>query len=151
LAIASARSSTPRRSSIDTSTPIWASSRSMVLTSFSCGMLPRRSGSRVSRAAHMIGSAAFLAPEMRTSPASGTPPSMTSLSMRFLRRERAHRKRVDLLAHALPEGRVHHLVPLHPALPPKRFAHHERLEMLTVSRDAHFPTRQALLDVTAQL
>jgi hypothetical protein len=38
----------------------------------------------------MIGSAAFLAPEMRTSPASGTPPWISSLSMLACFRQAVH-------------------------------------------------------------
>ena len=82
------------------------------------------SGSGVSSAAHRIGSAAFLAPETRTSPSSGAPPSMTSLSIAcassgyagrasprpFVRRERRHRQRMDLLAHAVAQRRVDQLV-----------------------------------------
>ena len=53
----------------------------MVVTSCRCGTLPILSGSALRMAAHRIGRAAFLAPEMPTSPASGTPPSMINLSM----------------------------------------------------------------------
>src|SRR4051812_30691210 len=144
-----AQSSMPERSSSDTSTPICPSSRSMVLTSFSCGAFASASGSRVSSAAHSNGSAAFFAPEMRTSPESGAPPSMTSLSMRLLGRERAHRERVDLLAHALAERRVHQLVPLHAALAAERVAHDQRLEMLPVAGDLHFAARQTGLDIAS--
>src|SRR5258706_314274 len=87
-------------------TPIWRSSFAMVRTSMSSGTLARRSRSPVRSAAHMIGSAAFFAPEMRTSPSSGTPPRMRSLSTGapFLRRQLAHRERVELLAHAIDHG-----------------------------------------------
>ena len=54
-------------------TPICASSARIVRTSFSCGTLVSVSGSAVSSAAHRIGSAAFLAPETRTSPSSAAP------------------------------------------------------------------------------
>src|SRR2546425_12491445 len=89
----------------------------MVRTSMSCGTLESRKGCSLSSAAHMIGSAAFFAPETRTSPSSGRPPRMRSLSTGapLLRRERAHRQRVDLLAHALAERGVDELVALHPA------------------------------------
>jgi hypothetical protein len=53
----------------------------MVDTSRSRGTLVRVSGFAVRSAAHMIGSAAFFAPEMRISPASGRPPLIFSLSM----------------------------------------------------------------------
>ena len=45
----------------------------MVRTSMSRGTFSSASGASVSSAAHMIGSAAFFAPETRTSPASGRP------------------------------------------------------------------------------
>ena len=48
------------------------------------GMFSRMTGSSVSRAAAMAGSAAFLAPLMRTVPSSGLPPRMTNLSMRVV-------------------------------------------------------------------
>ena len=51
-------------------------------TSRSRGTLASRSGADDSSAAHMIGSAAFLAPDTRASPRSGTPPWIASLSMR---------------------------------------------------------------------
>src|SRR5262249_4592775 len=132
-------------------TPICPSSRSMVLTSFRCGTLPSCSGSRVSNAAHISGSAAFLAPETRTSPESGLPPSMTSLSIGLLGRERAHRQRVYLLAHALAERGVHELVTLHPRFPAEGLAHDQRLEVLAVAGHAHFAARQSRLDVAAQV
>jgi hypothetical protein len=85
----------------------------------------------------MIGSAAFFAPETRTSPSSGRPPRMRSLSTGapFLWRERTHRKRVDLLAHALAERRIDQLVALHAAAAGELRGDDERLEMLAVARD----------------
>src|SRR5512140_2961477 len=92
---------------------------SRVVTSRRCGTLVSRSGAAERSAAHMIGSAAFLAPEMRTSPESGTPPRIRSLSMvLFFRRSGApllrsqglHRQRMDFLAHALTQGLIHALV-----------------------------------------
>src|SRR5262249_47814121 len=50
-----------------------------------------------------------------------------------LRRQRLHRKCVDLLAHALTERRVHELVPLD-AIPALEFLRHDDgLEMLAVA------------------
>jgi len=63
---------------------MWPSSASMVLMSLRCGTLPSRKGSAVSKLAVRIGSAAFLAPEMRTSPASGLPPWISSASIQRL-------------------------------------------------------------------
>src|SRR5258706_16303675 len=101
-----------------TATPICASSRAMVETSMSRGTLDSASGLVVSSAAHMIGSAAFFAPDTVTSPSSGPPPLILSLStgFPFPGRERTHRQRVDFLAHALAERRVDELVALHAAL-----------------------------------
>ena len=77
---------------------------------------------------------------------------MTSLSTRrFLGGERLHRQRVDLLAHALAERRIHELVALHPALAAERLADDERLEMLSVARDAHLAALQPFLDVALDL
>ena len=92
----------------------------MVVTSRSRGTLVSASGFAVSSAAHMIGSAAFFAPETRTSPSSGRPPviacQLIHRLLPLLGRERLHRQRVDLLAHALAERRVDELVALHAAL-----------------------------------
>ncbi|CFN70142.1 Uncharacterised protein [Bordetella pertussis] len=65
-------------------TPMRPSRRSVVEVSFSCGTLPSTSGSAVSRLAHRMGRAAFLAPETVTSPRRGEPPVMRSLSISFL-------------------------------------------------------------------
>src|SRR5258706_12217276 len=133
-------------------TPIWGSSFAMVRTSMGSGTLARRSRSPVRSAAHMIGSAAFFAPEMRTSPSSGTPPRMRSLSTGapFLRRQRAHRERVDLLAHAIAERRIDQLMALHTGAPGELRRDDERLEMLAVAHDfdmlAGEPGLNALLD-----
>src|SRR5207237_10577903 len=124
----------------------------MVATSTRRGTLARRSGCEVSSAAHMIGRAEFLAPEMRTSPSSARPPRMRSLSTRtpFLRRERAHGKGVDFLAHALAERRVDELMALHAAAPGGLGGHDQRLEMLPVADHLHVLAREprpaALLD-----
>src|SRR5712671_5776589 len=128
----------PSRSSSDTSTPSCASSRSIVLTSLRCGTLESVSCSRVSSAAHIRGSAAFFAPETRISPDSDTPPWMMSLSTRRLfGRQRAHRQRVDLLAHPIAERRVDELVARDPALAAERLAHDQGFEMLTVAQDPY--------------
>src|SRR3954447_4583100 len=58
-----------------------ASSLRVVSMSRTCGMFSRMTGSSVSRAAAMAGSAAFLAPLMRTVPSRGFPPRITNLSM----------------------------------------------------------------------
>jgi hypothetical protein len=53
----------------------------MVDTSISRGTLESASGFGVSSAAHMMGNAAFFAPDTVTSPSSGPPPLILSLSM----------------------------------------------------------------------
>src|ERR1700752_640929 len=115
--------------------PICRKSFALVRTSIRCGTVSRRSGSRVRSAAHMIGSAAFFAPEILSSPSSGRPPRMRSLSTRapFLGRERAHRQGVDLLAHALSQRRVHQLMALHAAAARELGRDDERLEVLSVA------------------
>src|SRR6266704_5910282 len=124
----------------------------MVLTSLRCGALESVSSSLVSKPAHMSGSAAFFAPETRIAPESGTPPWMMSLSIRRLfGSERAHRQRMNLPAHALPERRIDELMALHAALAAERFAHDERLEVLSVAHDAHLAAPQSFLDVALNL
>ena len=70
------------RSSTVTPAPMRPSSAIIVVTSFRWGTLPIDTGPSASSAAARIGSVAFLAPEMRTSPSSGTPPRICSLSKR---------------------------------------------------------------------
>src|SRR5436190_1441662 len=53
----------------------------MVRTSFKRGILESVTGSGVSSAAQRIGSAAFFAPEMRTSPSSRSPPTPASMAL----------------------------------------------------------------------
>ena len=106
----------------------------MVATSRSSGTFSSRKGLEERSAAHMMGSAAFFAPEMRTSPSSGRPPVIRSLStLPFLGRERLHGQGVDFLAHALAERGVDQLVALYPAAAGERRRHHERLEVLPVA------------------
>src|SRR5215813_11396998 len=166
LEMRAAVSSTPSFSSIEIATPICASRLSIVVTSRRRGTLVTMSGSSVRSAAVRIGRAAFLAPEISTSPASGTPPSMTSLSMlqirknvqslRFLsrpifRREGLHRQCVDLRTHPVAQCGVHHLVLLHARLAAKRRAHDHGLEMLTVALHLHMLALEAGPDVLLDL
>src|SRR5438067_9872360 len=53
----------------------------VVSMSRTCGIFSKVTGSSLSKAAAMAGSAAFFAPLMRTVPSSGFPPRMTNLSM----------------------------------------------------------------------
>lgn len=120
----------------------------MVDTSRSAGTLVKVNGFAVSRAAHMIGKAAFFAPEIRISPSSGFPPTILSLSTAFpfVRRQRLHRQRVDLLAHAIAERRIDELVALHPVAAGKLGRHDERLEMLAVAHHLDMLAAEARLD-----
>src|SRR5712691_9530393 len=122
-----------------TSTPIWRRSLPIVEMSTRRGTLVRATRWSVSSAAHMIGSAAFFAPETRTSPCSGRPPVMRSLSTRspLLGRQRTHRQRMDFLAHALAERRVDQLMALHAAPSHELAGHDQRLEMLSVAGHFH--------------
>ena len=70
------------RSSTTSSTPMRPSSSMVVVMSCRWGMLPTLTVPSASRVAARIGSAAFLAPEMRISPSRGIPPVMMSLSIR---------------------------------------------------------------------
>src|SRR5687768_8626437 len=107
----------------------------MVDTSMSRGTLERMSGFAVRSAAHMIGSAAFFAPETATSPRSGRPPVMRSLSTGapLLGREGANGQRVDLFAHALAQRGIHELVALHAAAAGELARDDDGLEVLAVA------------------
>src|SRR5687767_1513296 len=124
-----------RPSPRSTATPIWPSSFAIVDTSRSWGRLESASGFSVSSAAHMMGSAAFFAPEMRTSPSSGRPPVIFSLStlLPLLRRQGLHGQSVDLLTHAVAERLVDQLVALHAALARESIGHDHGLEVLAVA------------------
>src|SRR5262245_36020790 len=70
-----------------------SSTRPMVLMSRTSGTLRSTSGSWVRRAAHRSGSEAFLAPEMRTVPSRGRPPTMRIFSMTRVYRVRQEKVR----------------------------------------------------------
>src|SRR5665213_1501806 len=134
-------------------TPICVSSFCIVRTSFNCGTLVSFSGSADSSDAHSSGSAAFLAPEMTTSPARRVPPSMTSLSTwrtplrhPFLGRQRRHRQRMHFLAHALAEGGVDQLVAAHARLAGGRRRYDQRLEVRAVAADGKMLARKTGCD-----
>src|SRR5687768_5175973 len=153
--MSAAQSSTPSFSSIEIETPVCPSSVSIVVTSRRCGTFSTCSGSGVSSAAHSIGSAAFFAPEIATSPSSATPPSIRSLSTLaagarpLFGRQRLHRERVDLLAHALAERAVHELMLPHARQSTEARAHDDRLEMMSVAGDFDVVALEALLDASA--
>jgi hypothetical protein len=125
----------------------------MVVTSRKCGTFDKVSGSSLNNAAHINGKAAFLAPEIRTSPLSGFPPCKTSLStglLPFLRRKCPHGEGVNLFSHPVTQGLIDKLVPLDPALSAKGIADNQRLEMLSVSRDLQFNAGQPLFYIGSQ-
>src|SRR5688500_11076056 len=74
-------------SSRSAAAPMLRISLSMVVTSFNRGTLCSVTGRSVRSAAQSSGSAAFLAPEMSTSPRSVRPPRIRSLSMKDPARE----------------------------------------------------------------
>src|ERR1700756_2178848 len=85
-----------------------------MVMSFRCGTFPTPTGSSASSAAARIGSVAFFAPEMRTSPSRGTPPWICNLSISvpagLVGRQRLDRQRVDLASHVRAERAVDELV-----------------------------------------
>src|SRR6185503_8342634 len=151
----------------DTSAAPWRAtsgprSSIMVVTSFRWGTLPIVTGPSASSAPAKMGRVAFLAPEMRTSPSSGTPPRICNLSTRaspsarvaggcqvapFPRRVRLDRQRVDLPAHACPEGTVDLLMTLDRSLTFESLGDDHRREVGVVVGDHANPrTGQAGLD-----
>src|ERR1700733_15096076 len=97
-----------------TLTPMRPSSSMVVVTSFRCGTLQIVTGSDASRPAARIGNVAFFAPEMRTSPSSGTPPVICNLSIGpccpLIRSEDFNRQRVDFATHEVTERGIDQLV-----------------------------------------
>jgi hypothetical protein len=75
---------------------------------------------------------------MRISPDSGTPPLISSLSMRALalrpifRGQGLHGQRMDFLAHAIAQRLVYELMALHPGFTTEGFAHDDGFEVLAV-------------------
>src|SRR5690554_2173371 len=126
-------------------TPMLPSRRSRVSMSFSRGTLVRTSGSRVSSAAHRIGKAAFLAPEMPISPRRRALFSILSLSIADSvsqrgshdspagRRVGLQSKRVDLSAvDAVSERPLHHAMLVRQGNAFEHRAHHDCAEMHAV-------------------
>src|SRR5688500_14893005 len=120
----------------------------MVETSRSRGTLVSASGFAERRAAHMIGSAAFFAPETCTSPSSGRPPVIFSLStgLPLVRRQGPHGKRVDFLAHALAERAIDQLVALDAAFAGELRRDDHGLEVLAVADDFDVLAGESALD-----
>src|SRR5262249_46136776 len=120
-------------------TPMRRSNFTVVAMSFRRGTLVSATGESASNVAARIGSAAFFAPEIRTSPSRRVPPTMTSLSKRDLARGRAalaaaraplfwreglQRERMNLAADAGTQCRVDELMALEAALARERRADH---------------------------
>src|SRR6266568_7203411 len=77
---------------------------------------------------------------------------MMSLSiLRLFGRQRAHRQRVDLLAHPIAEHCVDELVARDPALAAERLAHDQSFEMLTVAQDPYPGALKPLFDMALDL
>src|SRR5690625_1239971 len=93
-----------------TCTPIWASNVQVVSISRRLGTLCKLTASVLSRLAHRMGRAAFLAPEIVISPCRGLPPTMRSLSIPFslvfLGGQHAHGQGVDLSGLNAPAKRL---------------------------------------------
>src|SRR5689334_8272162 len=118
-------------------TPICDSSDCMVRTSLRRGTLLSVTGSGDSSAAHSNGNAAFLAPDARISPCNGPLPAILSLStvalLPLLRCERLHGQRVNLLAHAIAERRIHELMLLDARQARERGRDDDSLEVMAVT------------------
>src|SRR5216110_3327343 len=126
------------RSSTVTVAPILPRSSTVVVTSFRCGTFATTTGSSARSAPARIGSVAFFAPEMRTSPSRGTPPWICNLSMspltRFFGCQRLDGKGVYLISHALAQCSVDELVTCEAALAGKLRRNDARGEMGVVIR-----------------
>ena len=141
-------------------TPRTASRRRIISTSESRGTPRIRQGSSVSRVAARIGSAAFLAPEMRTSPSRATPPRMESLSTgsapaaggELRRRRGVEGQGVDLSAHRRAERAVDELVALERAQALELRGDDRRLEVhVVVGAHVDARARQCRLDPAPDL
>src|SRR5579871_6491325 len=102
-------------------------------------------GPSASSAPARIGSVAFLAPEIRTSPCRGMPPLICSLSMRaltgalaacrpLLGREGLDGQRMDFPPHALTQCAIDELVACEGAQPLKMLAHQDSRVMRVIVR-----------------
>src|SRR5690606_25059573 len=120
------------------------------------GTLSSSRGSAVSSDAQRIGRAAFLAPEMTTSPCSGRPPWISSLSIVlggfvFGRRQGAHRQGMDFRAHAFAQRLVDSLVAGQRALALEDGADDQGLEVGAVAVDFKVFAGQVVGDVLADV
>ena len=123
----------------------------VVVTSCRCGTLPTTTGSSVSSAPARIGSAAFFAPEMRTSPSSAAPPAICSLSMRAFQASSGVRASIDSawISRPMrsPSVAVDELMARQAALAGELLRHDPRGEMgVVVGFDADLGARQAGAD-----
>src|SRR3990167_4397718 len=121
-------------------TPIAPSSSMVVVTSCRCGTLPIEIGPSASSVAARMGSTAFLAPEICTSPFSGSPPVITIFAMWsgvsglgglvcFFGCQCAQGQGVDFAAHLLAQRGIDHAVAGQRQLAGEGVADHGGLEM----------------------
>src|SRR5690606_3248569 len=119
------------------------------------GTLSSTTVSAVSRLAHRMGRAAFLAPETEISPFRRWPPEMRNLSIRiglvFVGSQGAHGQGVDLGLHAVAQGLVDQLVAGDQALARNGGADDQRLEMRAVAIDVQVVAGQVVGNVLAYL
>src|SRR5574343_452306 len=127
----------PSIPSMVTPTPMSPSRRSMVEMSFRCGTLVKWTGSEVNNEAQRIGSAAFLAPDMATSPERTLPPSINNLSTLcapFFRGQGFEGKCMQFPGiQFFLQGLIHALLTLHTAHPGKFVTDHEGLKVLAIA------------------
>src|SRR4051812_9369181 len=107
-------------SSMVTETPMRPNNSIIVVTSCRCGTLRIVTGPSARSAPATMGSVAFFAPEIRTSPSSGMPPLICSLSTFYLQETGSDpgfgggqcldRQRMDFPAHELAERLIYELV-----------------------------------------
>src|SRR5574343_290965 len=130
-------STSPSTPSIVTPTPMSPSRRSIVEMSFRCGTLVKCTGSAVSSEAQRIGSAAFLAPDMATSPERTWPPSINNLSTLgapFFRGQGFEGQGMQLPGvEFILQNLVYMLLALHAVLADELAAHDDGLEMMAIA------------------
>src|SRR5690606_29663062 len=151
--ISDASSSTWSLSPLRYFTPSLSKRRSVVPISRRRGTFSNVNFSAVSRLAHKMGRAAFLAPDMATSPCKGRPPRMRSLSIRFSLifggRQGAHGQRMNFRLHAIAQRGVYQLMAGDTALALKSGADDQRFKVRTVPHDVEHFAFKVISDVLA--
>src|SRR5690606_10381330 len=145
-------SSVPLRSWV---TPNCPNSFRVVSMSRRRGTLSRYTVSAVSRLAHRMGRAAFLAPETVISPFRRCPPVMRNLSIRiglvFVGGKRAHGQGVDFGFHPVAQGFVNQLVTRNQAFAFKGGADDQGLKVRTIALHLQVFTGQVVGNVLVNL